>query len=138
MKYFFVILIICILALMGVVSSAPLKKLKCVGNTCYVLEKTYWNKKPKIKERFYKSEIRYVDIETQEGTDYLVLKTYSGDIYLKFVHTTKTMFKSKAKLKADMNLFFVNLVNSDRNVETPWQRDLGAIQIYMFGKPLFQ
>ncbi len=138
MKYFFVILIICIFALMGVVSSAPLKKLKCVGNTCYVLEKTYWNKKPKIKERFYKSEIRYVDIETQEGTDYLVLKTYSGDIYLKFVHTTKTMFKSKAKLKADMNLFFVNLVNSDRNVETPWQRDLGAIQIYMFGKPLFQ
>ena len=138
MKYFFVILIICIFALIGVVSSAPLKKLKCVGNTCYVLEKTYWNKKPKIKERFYKSEIRYVDIETQEGTDYLVLKTYSGDIYLKFVHTTKTMFKSKAKLKADMNLFFVNLVNSDRNVETPWQRDLGAIQIYMFGKPLFQ
>lgn len=138
MKYFFVILIICIFALMGVVSSAPLKKLKCVGNTCYVLEKTYWNKKPKIKERFYKSEIRYVDIETQEGTDYLVLKTYSSDIYLKFVHTTKTMFKSKAKLKADMNLFFVNLVNSDRNVETPWQRDLGAIQIYMFGKPLFQ
>lgn len=138
MKYFFVILIICIFALMGVVSSAPLKKLKCLGNTCYVLEKTYWNKKPKIKERFYKSEIRYVDIETQEGTDYLVLKTYSGDIYLKFVHTTKTMFKSKAKLKADMNLFFVNLVNSDRNVETPWQRDLGAIQIYMFGKPLFQ
>lgn len=138
MKYFFVILIICIFALMGVVSSAPLKKLKCLGNTCYVLEKTYWNKKPKIKERFYKSEIRYVDIETQEGTDYLVLKTYSGDIYLKFVHTTKTMFKSKAKLKADMNLFFVNLVNSDRNVETPWQRDLSAIQIYMFGKPLFQ
>lgn len=138
MKYFFVILIICIFALIGVVSSAPLKKLKCVGNTCYVLEKTYWNKKPKIKERFYKSEIRYVDVETQEGTDYLVLKTYSGDIYLKFVHTTKTMFKSKAKLKADMNLFFVNLVNSDRNVETPWQRDLGAIQIYMFGKPLFQ
>ena len=138
MKYFFVILIIGIFALMGVVSSAPLKKLKCIGNTCYILEKTYWNKKPKIKEKFYKSEIRYVDIETQEGTDYLVLKTYSGDIYLKFVHTTKTMFKSKAKLKADMNLFFVNLVNSDRNVETPWQRDLGAIQIYMFGKPLFQ
>ena len=138
MKYLYVLLFIAILFLIGIGSAAPMKKLKCAGNTCYVLEKTYWNKKPKIKQRFYKSQIRYVDIETQEGVDYLVLKTYTGDIYLKFVHTTKTMFKSKSKLKADLNLFFANLVNSDKNVETEWQRDLGSIQIYMFGKPLFQ
>ena len=138
MKYLYVLLLIVIFFVIGIGSAAPMKKLKCVGNTCYILEKTYWNKKPKIKQYFYKSQIRYVDIETQEGVDYLVLKTYTGDIYLKFVHTTKTMFKSKSKLKADLNLFFVNLVNSDKNVETAWQRDLGSIQIYMFGKPLFQ
>ncbi len=138
MKYLYVLLLIIILLLLGIGSTAPMKKLKCIDNTCYILEKNYWNKKPKIKQKFYKSQIRYVDIETQEGVDYLVLKTYTEDIYLKFVHTTKTMFKSKAKLKTDMNLFFVNLVNSDKDVDTPWQRDLGSIQIYMFGKPLFQ
>lgn len=133
-----VFVFIAMLVLFGIVSSAPLKKLKCIGNTCYVLERTYWDKKPKIKQRFYKSNIRYVDIATEEGQDYLVLKTRANDIYLKFVHNPNTMFKSKAKLKAEMNLFFVNLVNSDKDVETPWQRDLGAIQLYMFGQPLFK
>lgn len=133
-----VFVIVVMLVLVGIISSAPLKKLRCQGNVCYVLEKTYWDKTPKIKNRFYKSNIRYVDIATEEGQDYLVLKTRANDIYLKFVHNPNTMFKSKAKLKAEMNLFFVNLVNSDKDVETPWQRDLGAIQIYLFGQPLFK
>jgi len=119
------------------VVTAPQKKLRCVGDMCYVLEKSIMKPKPKINQKFRKSEVRYVDIATQDGNDYIVVKTYRGDIYLKFIHTPTTAFKSKNTLKAEANEFFINLVSSNSNVNTKWKRDLGSFQIYMFGKPLF-
>lgn len=137
MKYFFIALLIGVLIVSYLIASAPQKKLRCVSDDCYILEKSMMYPKPKVSQKFRKSEVRYVDIATQDGNDYIVVKTYSGDIYLKFIHTPRTAFKSKNQLKADANQFFINLVNSDKNINTKWQRDLGAIQIYMFGKPLF-
>lgn len=136
MKYVLIVIAIIILIISYLVASAPQKKLRCVNDVCYILEKSAVPPKPKISQKFRKSEVRYVDIATQDGNDYIVVKTYSGDIYLKFIHTPRTAFKSKNQLKAEANQFFINLVNSDNNVNTKWQRDLGSIQIYMFGKPL--
>ncbi len=137
MKYFFIALFIGVLIISYLIASAPQKKLRCVSDDCYILEKSMMHPKPKVSQKFRKSEVRYVDIATQDGSDYIVVKTYSGDIYLKFIHTPRTAFKSKNQLKADANQFFINLVSSDKNINTKWQRDLGSIQIYMFGKPLF-
>ena len=139
MKYWVMFLVVGFLVLLLVLSFTPRKKLKCVDDMCMVLEKTFWHPKSRIKQYFFKSDVRSVVVETNKGVDYLVIKTKSSnDIYLKFIHTSKTAFESKAKLSARMNQFFMNLIHSDKDYESPWQRDVGAMQIYVFGKPLFK
>lgn len=139
MKYWVMFLVVGFLVLLLVLSYTPQKKLKCVDDMCMVLEKTFWHPKSRIKQYFFKSDVRSVVVETNKGVDYLVIKTKSSnDIYLKFIHTSKTAFESKAKLSARMNQFFMNLIHSDKDYESPWQRDVGAMQIYVFGKPLFK
>ncbi|MBO8430151.1 hypothetical protein IAC76_02070 [Spirochaetes bacterium] len=139
MKYWVMFLVVGFLVLLLVLSFTPQKKLKCVDDMCMVLEKTFWHPKSRIKQYFFKSDVRSVVVETNKGVDYLVIKTKSSnDIYLKFIHTSKTAFESKAKLSARMNQFFMNLIHSDKDYESPWQRDVGAMQIYVFGKPLFK
>ena len=139
MKYWVMFLVVGFFVLLLVLSFTPQKKLKCVDDMCMVLEKTFWHPKSRIKQYFFKSDVRSVVVETNKGVDYLVIKTKSSnDIYLKFIHTSKTAFESKAKLSARMNQFFMNLIHSDKDYESPWQRDVGAMQIYVFGKPLFK
>ncbi len=139
MKYWGLFLVNAFIILLLVLSFTPMKKLKCADDMCMVLEKTFWHPKSRIKQYFFKSDVRGVVVETNKGVDFLVIKTKSSnDIYLKFIHTSKTAFESKAKLSARMNQFFMNLINSKEDYESPWQRDVGSLQIYVFGKPLFK
>ena len=139
MKYWGLFLVNAFIILLLVLSFTPMKKLKCADDMCMVLEKTFWHPKSRIKQYFFKSDVRGVVVETNKGVDFLVIKTKSSnDIYLKFIHTSKTTFESKAKLSARMNQFFMNLIYSKEDYESPWQRDVGSLQIYVFGKPLFK
>ena len=139
MKYWGLFLVNAFIILLLVLSFTPMKKLKCADDMCMVLEKTFWHPKSRIKQYFFKSDVRGVVVETNKGVDFLVIKTKSSnDIYLKFIHTSKTASESKAKFSARMNQFFMNLINSKEDYESPWQRDVGSLQIYVFGKPLFK
>lgn len=138
MKYWGIILLVGIGVLLLLLSVTPSKKLKCIDDMCMVMEKTFWKPKPRLKQYFFKSDILGVQIENRKGVDYLVLNTKAaGDIYLKFIHTSKTAFKSKQALTTQMNKFFKDLIETKKDYESPWQRDVGSIQIYLYGKPLF-
>lgn len=139
MKYFVISLIVGILAILIIGSCAPLKKLKCVDDLCVILEKNYWTKKMITKSHFYKTDIKSTEIKEQNGVDYLVIKTQNnGDIYLKFLHTPQTIFQDKDELSKHVNEFFMKLIQSNKDYESKWQRDIGALQIYFYGKPLFK
>lgn len=137
MKIFGIILIIGLIILSYFIASAPQKKLKCLGDHCAVFEKSKLYPKPRITGRFLRSEVKSVDIATRNGTDYIVVVTSTKKLYLKFIHNASSTFKSKQQLKADANKFFINIVNSNEDIDTNWRRDLGSIQLYMFGKPIF-
>lgn len=138
MKYWSIFLSIIIIAFAILLCITPSKKIKCVDDMCVILEKTLIVPKPRISQYFFKSDIKDVVLESSNGKDVLVLKRKSGDdIYLKFIHNTKTIFKSKDELNKRTKLFFRKLLTSKENYESQWQRDVGSIQIYMYGKPLF-
>lgn len=139
MKCWLTFLMLGICAFLIGLSLTPMKKLKCADDVCMVLEKTFWHPKSKIKQYFFKSDVKSVVVETNNGVDYLVIKTKStNDVYLKFIHTSKTAFKSQSELSADMNKFFMNLIHSKKDYETEWLREVGSLQVYVFGKPLFK
>lgn len=139
MKYWGIFLAAAIIILFAVLSFTPSKKLKCADDMCMILEKTFWHPKSRIKQYFFKSDVLDARIETKNNQDYLVITTKSsGDIYLKFLHTSKTAFKNKNELSIEMNRLFMRMVRSNKDYESDWQKDVGSIQIYAFGKPLFQ
>lgn len=139
MKYWGIFLAAAIIVLFAVLSFTPSKKLKCVDDMCMILEKTFWHSKSKIKQYFFKSDVLDARIESKNNQDYLVLTTKtSGDIYLKFIHSSKTAFKNKSELSSEMRRLFMRMVHSNKDYESEWQKDVGSFQIYVYGKPLFQ
>lgn len=139
MKYWLLFLAFCVVSFLLMWSVTPLKKLKCEKDMCMVLERTVSNQKPRITHSFLKSEISTVYMETKNNNDMIVIRMKSGnDINLKFIHNKNTAFQNKEQIAARVNQFFINLIKSEQNYETEWQRDIGSVQIYMYGEPLFK
>lgn len=138
MKYWIICLSVGVLILLLILGVTPYKKLKCVDDMCMVLEKTFLHPDARVTNHFFKSDVNTVAVETKDNVDYLVIKTKSsGDIYLKFLHTSKTAFQSKTELSKAMNKLFMDIVRSKKDYESKWLKDVGSIQIYVYGKPLF-
>lgn len=138
MKYW--LLFLCTAAVIAsvVFMLTPLKKLRCEKDVCMIMEKTIYNSKPRVVHTFSKKDIKSINVEKVNNMDYIVISLKSGDdLSLKFIHTKNTAFKNRYELTQIVNKFFINIINSDKTTETEWQREVGSIQIYMYGKPVF-
>ena len=140
MKYWGIFLLAAIIVLFAVLSFTPSKKLKCVDDMCMILEKTFWNPKSRIKQYFFKSDIKDVRVKSSDsGADYLVITTKSDEVIeLKFIHSKQDNFIKHFDLTNEMNRVIMNIFYDKRDYESEWQKDVGSFQIYVYGKPLFQ
>lgn len=139
MKYWILFLGFLAVFILLMWSVTPLKKLKCEKDMCMVLEKTVTNQKPRTTVSFLKSDISTVYMDTKNNNDIIVIRMKSGnDVNLKFIHNRKTAFQNKQQIAEQVNKFFIKLIKSEQNYETEWQRDIGSVQIYLYGEPLFK